>query len=153
MIIPVKSIWVSRMFDEYGKLIDRYEVPNFLTEFGEANLAELITNNDGSAPIGYMGIGTGSGQTRASTELAIQVVRQVLDSTTQGTSGDDNDITFSCTYAPGTPGSEKTFTEAGLFELGTGTNMINYTEFSPGRYKAASGMTWQLDCIWTLGHS
>jgi hypothetical protein len=153
MIIPVKSRWVSRMFDAYGKLFDMREYDNFLTEFGEANLAELIANNDGSAPIAYMGIGTGSGQTRASTALATQQVRQVLDSTTQGAGADDNDITFSCTYASGTPGSAFTFTEAGLFELSTGSNMINYVEFSPGRFKAASGMTWQLDCVWTLGHS
>jgi len=151
IIPPFKSRVVSRMYDKHGTLIDWHECKNFLTEYGEAYIAQIIA---GSGAISHMGIGTGSGRDRTATELVTQQTRQALDggTPTQGTSGDDNDVTFSRTFATSDPGSDYTFTEAGLFTSAATATLVNYIEFSPGRFKATT-MTWTLDAIWTIGAS
>ncbi len=147
----IRSRVISRMYDKYGKLDDWFECENFLTEFGEAHLAQIIA---GSGGITHMGIGTMTGADQTSTELVEQRSRQALDGGTplQGTSGDDNDVTFSRTFAASDPAIEYTFTEAGLFTASSGMNMVNYIELSPGRLKETS-MSWALDIIWTIGAS
>jgi len=138
------------MYDERGRLIDWFECHNFLTELGEAHLAEMLSTGES---ITHMAIGDGSGRDRTATTLDSEITRRALNSTTQGTAGDDNDITFSCTFPTGDPATlDYTFTEAALFNDPSAGTMINYVDLSPGRFKATT-MTWTLDFIWTIGAS
>ncbi len=151
MVVPIRARVVSRMYDADGNLIDLFHTSNFLTEVGEAHIAKILAGTDS---ISHMAIGTGTGRDRTATTLVTERTRQALDggTPTQGAGADDNDITFSRTFATSDPATDYTFTEAALFNDPTTGTMINYIEFSPGRFKATT-MTWALDIIWTVGAS
>lgn len=115
------------LFDKDGNLKEEVEKENTLTELFDAHVADQLSDQTDTA-IGYMAIGSGSGQTAASTGLAVSEVRVALDSTTQQTSGDDNDVEYIATFDPGT--GTATITEAGIMRTDANTTMMAYQDFS-----------------------
>src|SRR4030042_800231 len=71
------------LFGPDGKLKEVRDGHNIVTELMDAHVADQLSDS-GDAAIGYMAVGTGSGQTAASTGLAVSLDRNALTSTTQG---------------------------------------------------------------------
>ena len=70
---------------------DERLITNTVTELMDAHTADQMSDS-GDAGIGWMAVGTGTGQTSASTGLATSLDRNVRTSTTQGSGGADNDV-------------------------------------------------------------
>ena len=154
MIIPIKTLVIARLI-EGGRVVDVFETENFLTELGEAYIADRLSDRDhADGDIDYMAIGTGTGRTRTSTTLATEVARVAMTGgyPDQGSGADDNDVLWRATFAAGTPATNQTITEGALFSLVSGGVMVNYFEFSPGRFKSTA-MSLQIDIVWTVGAS
>lgn len=98
---------------------------NFITDLGEAHLADQLSDA-GNAAIGWMAIGDSSGQEKADTTLASETARVPLDSTTQGTSGDDNDVIYVATFGAGV--GTGTVSEMGLLNAVSSGVLFNYSD-------------------------
>lgn len=104
-----------RMWGPDGKL--KYEhvtVTNTLTELHDCLVADRLSGGSDTL-ITHGKLGTGTGQTSASTDLATPVggARTAIDSLTQGSGGDDNDAIVVVTFGAGV--DTGSITEAGLF--------------------------------------
>lgn len=132
---------VHAKVEEAGKLVSEVWTRNFLTELGEAYLADRLSDrNETDGDIDGIAIGTGSGQNRASTALANSVFQRAA-TVAQGTAADDNDIIYTGPFATNEPSSPSTITitEGALFSKNAaGGTMINYFEFRPGIVKTTS---------------
>ncbi len=133
------------VFGKDGKLKKTVEKKNTLTELFDAHVADQLSDQ-GDAAIGYMAIGTGTGQTSASTGLAASAGRVALDSTTQGTAGDDNDVIYVATFPAGT--GTGAITEAGIMRANNDTTMMAYTDFAVVNKGADDSfvITWTITC-------
>lgn len=98
-----------------GKLKWEHNTPkNTLTELMDVMVADAISG--GADPlITHCGLGTGSGQDAADTNLAAVFPedRIIIDSITQGAGGDDNDVVYVTTFIAGK--CTGNIEEAGLF--------------------------------------
>ena len=124
-----------------GELKEVRDIFNTITELMDAQVADQMSDQ-GQAAIGYMAVGTGSGQTSASVGLAANLERHALTSTTQGAGGDDNDVIYVGTWAP-TVGTGA-ITEAGILELDDNTSLMTYSDFAVINKGAADSLviTW-----------
>jgi len=139
MRLDLNTVVRAEVFDAAGRLLERRETTNFFTEFGEAYVADRLSDrSEANGDIDHMGIGNGSGRDRTATDLAGSVTARVAVTPTQGTGADDNDVIYSATFGTSVPSTDQTITEGGLFTALTGTNLINYFEFSPGIFKSTS---------------
>ena len=129
--------------DENGKIKQVEEGNNTITELMDAHVADQMSDS-GDAAIGYMGVGTGTGQGSASTGLATSSANVALDSTTQGTSGDDNDVIYVATFPAGT--ATAALTEAGIFQADNNTTLMAYDDFSVINKGASDA----LEITWTI---
>lgn len=136
MRAPFNSKVKAQLFTQDGDLILEAETTNFLTEAGEAHIADRLSSSPGEGAMSHMRIGDGSGQTRADTDLDSILASVALDSFVQGTSGDDNDVIYTCTFPAGT--GTGTVTEGGIANSSTGGTLLNYFTFSPPIEKGAS---------------
>jgi len=130
-----------QLFGADGKLKEERLIENTITELMDAQVADQMSDS-GDAAIGYMSVGTGSGQTSASVGLAVSLDRNALDSTTQGAAGDDNDVVYVCTWAAGD--ATGAITEAGILRLDDNTSMMTYADFAVVNKLAADSLvlTW-----------
>jgi len=132
-------------YREHGRFARRIkevrDIHNTITELMDAHTADQMSDQ-GEAAIGYMAVGTGSGQTSASTGLATNLDRNALDSTTQGAGGDDNDVIYVCTWAAGD--GTGAITEAGIMRADDNTSMMTYADFAVVNKLAADSLviTW-----------
>ena len=143
------------LLDSHGRIVDERWTTNFLTELGEAYVADRLSDRDhADGAIDFMGIGTGSGQSRTSTTLATEVARVALDGgfPDQGSGGDDNDVIWQATFPASTPASDQTISEGALFSLTSGGVMVNYFEIQPALFKPTS-LSVIVQNIWTVGAS
>ena len=124
-----------------GELKEVRDIFNTITELMDAQVADQMSDQ-GDAAIGYMAVGTGTGQTSASTGLAANFDRNALTSTTQGAAGDDNDVIYVGTWAAGD--GTGAITEAGILELDDNTSLMTYADFAVVNKLAADSMviTW-----------
>lgn|SRR5262245_11842124 len=135
--ITFTTVAVAELF-EGDRLVDRRVTDNFLTETGEALIADRLSDL-GSSAFSHMGIGTGSGGSRTSTALVTPVgTRDAFDSFTQGTGADDNDVIMVSTFAAGNPGSDADISEAAVFNASSSGTMVNYMVFNPPLHKLSS---------------
>ncbi len=129
--------------DSKGNLKEERDVYNTVTELGDAHVADAMADQ-GEGALGFMGVGTGTGQTSASTGLATSLDRNALTSTTQGAGGADNDVVFVGTWAAGD--GTGAITEAGIL-LGDNNNSMNYYSSFAVINKAAGDT---LTITWTV---
>jgi len=122
-----------------------FEFDNTLTELGEALIADALSDRS-VALMTHMAVGSGTGQDAADTTLATELARVALDSTTQGSAGNDNDVTWIATFAAGT--GTGAITEAGLFNATPAGTMFSVTSFAVINKGAADVLifSWTLTC-------
>jgi hypothetical protein len=118
-----------------GRLVEEREVSNFITAAGEKLLADRCTDK-GEAEIGWIAVGTGSGQTRDDNALDSELARQALDGTYPKQGTDEREMQFFATFAAGT--GTGTWSEAGLFNDATVGDMVNYYEIDPAIEKLST---------------
>ena len=111
--------------DANGAVLERWSVENAMTELGEAWVADRLTDA-GQAQMSHMAIGTGTGQTVASTTLANEVGRVALESgyPQHGTGANDNRIDFYAIFPAGT--GTGTITEVAVLNASSAGTMMNY---------------------------
>ncbi|MDD5501441.1 MAG: hypothetical protein PHH57_07170 [Candidatus Omnitrophica bacterium] len=112
--------------DKDGKVKKVVRKENLITALMDAQVANAMSSQSAGA-IGYMGLGSGSGQTSASTGLATPLGNVALDSTTQGTAANDNDVIYVATFPAGT--ATGAVTEAGLLLGNNNTTLMTYDDF------------------------
>jgi len=132
-----------QLFGSDGELKEERIILNTITELHDAHVADQLSDQ-GEAAIGYMAVGTGSGQTSASTGLAANLDRNALTSTTQGAAGDDNDVIFVGTWAVGD--GTGAITEAGILRADNDITLQTYSDFAVVNKGAADTMT----ITWTV---
>lgn len=130
---------------EGGVEVARYRTTNFLTELGEAHIADRLSDA-GTSAMSHMAIGDDTGQTAASTTLANELARVALDATypKQGTGATDtvlnrairdNEVLYRATFPAGT--GTGTITEFAVLNAASAGVMLNYAEPSPAWEKGA----------------
>jgi len=140
----IKANMVAKLYGPEG-LKDIREVHNLVTTLGHKMAADQLLAAPALATPGWMEVGTGSGQTDASSILAIYIVdsRTALDSKTRGANAI---ITMVCTLAAGV--GTGAITEAGVFNVVTQntTDLICYADFAVINKLAADSLviTWTL---------
>ena len=110
-----------QLFGEDGKLKDERFVENTVTALGDAYVADCVVGG-AATYMGWMAVGTG---TPSATALGVELDRNALTSTTQGTGGDDNDAIYVGDWAAAD--GTGAITEAGVFNQATlgGTMFIS----------------------------
>jgi hypothetical protein len=128
-----------------GEVKQVVDIHNTLTELFDAHVADTLSDG-GESAIGYMGVGTGTGQGSSDTGLATALARVALDSTTQGTTTDDNDVIYVATFPAGT--GTGALTEAGIMQADNNTTMMAYTSFDVINKGASDSfvVTWTITC-------
>ena len=116
-----------KLFGPDGELKEERIIHNTVTELMDAQVADQMSDGAGAA-IGYMAVGTGSGQTSASTGLATSLDRNALTSTTQGGGGADNDSVYVGDWAAGD--GTGALTEAGVLLADNNTTLMLYADFT-----------------------
>ena len=144
--IKFRAIVTAVLYDENGKEKDRQVTENTLTQLGEAQIADALSDKGVATP-DHMAIGSGTpaSKTTASTTLQTELAR--VDSVpTQGTGADDNDVVWVGTFAAGI-GTGNVY-EAGLFNDGSAGTMFSYTDWGLITKAALDSLviTWRLTC-------
>lgn len=125
----MSGIMNLELIDEHGYIKERREVRNTVTVLGHKMAADQLLASPTVAKPGWMELGTGSGQTAASTILAAYIVgsRTALSSKTRGANAI---VTMGCTFAAGV--GTGAVTEAGIFNVVTQntTDLILYSSFA-----------------------
>jgi len=124
-----------------GRIKEVRDIENTITELMDAQVADQMADQTDAA-IGYMAVGTGSGQAASDTGLDATLDRNALDSTTQGAGAADNDVVYVCTWAP-TDGTGA-ITEAGIMRLDDDATLMTYSDFAVINKGAADSLviTW-----------
>ena len=137
----IKGLCRLQLFGPDGELKEERIIENTVTELMDAHVADQMSDS-GDAAIGFMSVGTGTGQTSASTGLAIPLDQNALTSTTQGAGVADNDVVYVGTWAAGD--GTGAITEAGVFLLGNNLTMMLYATFAVVNKLAADSLviTW-----------
>ncbi len=146
--LGVKGLAHIQLFGPDGKLKEERFIENTITELMDAHVADQMSDQ-GEAAIGWMAVGTGSGQTSASTGLAVSLDRNALTSTTQGAAGDDNDVIYVADWAAGD--GTGAITEAGIIRTDANTTLMTYADF--GVVNKAAGDTLTVTWTVTFGNS
>lgn len=143
--VHLKGHMVAELFGPDGKLKERREVHNTVTTLCHKMSADQLLAAPAVAKPGWMELGTGSGQTAASTILATYIAgsRTALDSKTRGANAI---VTMVCTFPAGT--GTGAITEAGIFNVVTQntTDLLCYADFAVINKAAADSLT----VTWTL---
>lgn len=131
-----KSLVRVAVIDPDGTVVHEQQSTNFLTETGEAYIADQCSDR-GATRMTHMAIGIGSGQTRTDTALDDERQRVALTGTyaTQGTGANDNDFIYTATFPAS---SDYQVSEAAVFNDAVTGTMFNYVTFSPAITKSAS---------------
>ena len=146
--LGIKGILHLKVFGSDGKLKEERIVENIITELMDVQVANaMASRSDGT--IDYMAVGTGTGQTSASTGLATSLDRNALTSTTQQSGADDNDVLYVGNWAAGE--GTGAITEAGLLRDDDNTKLMTYADFSVVNKLAAD--TLQINWTVTYGAS
>ena len=142
-----------QLFGEDGALKDEGHIANTITNFMDAHVADQMSDAT-EATIGFMALGSGTGQGAASTDLANFINLKALSGTgpVQGTAGDDNDVIYSAYWAAG-ESTNTSISEAGLFQAsGTSrTTLCTYNDSISINKGAAD--TLKIDWTVTFGSS
>ena len=141
----IKGVCHVRLWGPDGKLKDERIIHNTVTELGDAHVADQMSDS-GDAALGFIAVGTGTGQGAADIGLATSLDRNALTSITQGAAGDDNDVIYVGDWAAGD--GTGAITEAGIFLSDDNTTMNYYADFGVVTKGAAD----VLQITWTVTH-
>ena len=122
---PIKGHIKIELFDKNGKLKQVHEHSNLITELMDVHVADQLADQ-GEAAIGFMAVGTGTGQGTSDTGLATSLDRNALTSVTQGSGGDDNDVVYVGDWAAGD--GTGVITEAGIMRADDNVTMMAYDD-------------------------
>jgi len=117
------------LYDQEGEVKDTGLIANTITQGMDAHVADQMSDQ-GDAAIGFIALGTGTGQTAASTDLATYEAGTLiaLSGIQQGTAAADNDVVYSGYWEAGV--GTASITEAGIF-LGSAaarSDMMTYND-------------------------
>lgn len=129
-----------RVLGPRGEVKDERLVPNAITALGDAHVADQMSDQGGAA-MSHMAVGSGTGGT---TTLNAEEARVALDSTTQGTGGDDNDVVYVATFGAGV--GTAALTEAGIFNDASVGTLFTYATFAAINKAAGDS----LEITWTV---
>ena len=135
------------LYDEEGTIKATGLVANTITEGMDAHVADQLSDS-GDAAIGYIALGTGTGQTAASTDLATYEAATLiaLSGTQQGTAAADNDVVYSGFWGAGV--GTASITEAGIF-LGSATSRSDMMTYNDA-LSVTKGASDTLKIDWTV---
>jgi len=134
-----------------GKIKDSGTVYNTITNLFDAHVADQLSDQGDSA-IGFMAIGSGTGQGAASADLANHINTLALSGTLQGTGGDDNDVVYSGFWDAGV-GTNDGISEAGIFQA-SGTSRTTLMAYNDGlSINKGANDTLKIDWTVTFGAS
>jgi len=140
---PIKGVCHIRLFSPDGSLKEERVIENTVTDLGDAHVADAMSDQ-GEGALGYIAVGTGSGQGAGDTGLATSLDRNALTSTTQGGGANDNDVVFVGDWAAGD--GTGAITEAGIFLGDNNTTLNYYADFAVVNKGAAD----TLQITWTV---
>jgi hypothetical protein len=124
---------------------DPIKIGNTITVLGDEMVADKMSGGSPTLP-SHMAVGTGtpSPNSSAATALGTELARVALDSTSQGTGADDNDVIWTATFPAGT--GTGALTEAGVFNATPAGVMFCFTTFLVVNKAAADVIVF----IWTM---
>ena len=125
--LGIKGLCHAELFGLDGRLKEERIIHNTVTELCDAHVADQLSDA-GEAAIGFMAVGTGTGQTSASVGLATSLERHALTSTTQGAGAADNDVVYVGTWGAGV--GTGAITEAGILTADNDTSLQYYADFA-----------------------
>ena len=137
-----------KLFGPDGDLKDERFCENTVTELMDVQVADQMSDQ-GQAAIGYMAVGTGSGQGASDTGLDSVLDRNALSSTTQGAGAADNDVVYVGDWAAGD--GTGAITEAGIFQADDDASLMTYADFAA--VNKAAGDTLKITWTVTFGAS
>ena len=137
----LRGLACIQLFGADGKLKEQRLIENTITELMDAQVADQMSDQTDAA-IGYMAVGTGSGQIASDTGLDVTLDRNALTSTTQGAAGADNDVVYVGTWAAAD--GTGAITEAGIMRLDDDATLMTYADFDVINKGAADSLviTW-----------
>lgn len=142
--ISLKGVMEATLYDQFGNVKDYRKEKNLVTTLGIYMAAAQVLATPVIVKPGWMELGTGSGQTIASSTLAAYIAgsRTALDSKTRS----NGVITMVCTFAAGV--GTGAVTEAGVFNVVTEntTDLILYSSFAV----VNKGVLDPLVIVWTF---
>jgi len=137
------------LYTEDGLVKDQGLIANTITTLMDAHVADQMSDS-GDAAIGFIALGSGTGQTSASTDVANYVAASLIalsgTGATQGAAGADNDVVYSGFWEAGV--GTDTITEAGLF-LGSATSRSDMMTYNDG-LTVTKGASDTLKIDWTV---
>lgn len=134
--------------DEDGKIKSEQTIDNTITNLFDAYVADQLTDQ-GEAAIGFMSIGSGTGQTASSIDLANHINTLALSGSSpiQGAGAADNDAIYSGFWGAGV-GTNDSIAEAGIFRA-SGTTRTTLMTYNDG-LTINKGASDTLKIDWTL---
>jgi len=137
--VPIKGVCHIRLWGPDGELKEERIIHNTVTTIGDAHVADAMSDQ-GEGALGFMAVGTGSGQGAGDAGLATSLDRNALTSTTQA----GNDVVFVGDWAAAD--GTGAITEAGIFLADNNTTLNYYADFAVVNKGAAD----TLEITWTV---
>ena len=115
--------------DKNGKTIDTRTIPNLVVKTGRDFIVSRMIGTS-KAVMSHMSIGTSNTTPVANnTTLGTEVARSTLSSSTVGTGGNENVVTYVASFGPNEPVANAAIAESGIFNDGTTGDMLCRTTF------------------------
>jgi len=144
----IKGKCEVKLFGPDGRLKEERVIHNTVTNLLDAHVADQMSDS-ADATLGFIAVGTGSGQNAADTGLDAVLDRNALTSVTQQAGGDDNDVLYVGDWAAGD--GTGAITEAGILRLDDDATLAFYADFAV--VNKAAGDTLQINWTVTYGAS
>lgn len=144
----IKGLCHLELFGPDGELKEERLIHNTITNLMDAHVADQMSDQ-GEAAIGYMSVGTGSGQGAGDTGMDATLDRNALTSTTQQAGADDNDVEYVGDWAAGD--GTGAITEAGIMRADDDASLMTYADFAA--VNKAAGDTLKITWTVTFGAS
>ena len=138
--LRIKGRMSLRVLGPDGRVKDERQIDNVITDLGCAHVADQMSDQSNAA-LSHMAVGSGTGGTTA---LNAEEGRVALDSTTQGSGANDNDVVYVAMFPAGT--ATAALTEAGIFNDASVGTMFNYAAFAA----INKGASDSLEITWTV---
>jgi len=139
--------------DGDGNIKNSGVIGNTVTNFMDAHVADQMSD-DSESQIGFMALGSGTGQGSSSTDLSNHINTIALSGTgpVQGVGGDDNDVIYSGFWGAGVA-TNTSISEAGVFQV-SGTVRNSLCTYNDGlSINKGANDTLKIDWTVTFGAS